>query len=166
MNYYAIGVPVGRLNEGSERYFCRGGQLLNMSAEAFALWVLFLHGADSELVLWREAGQADSAKRAVLDALVASGLLVPQEELLSHVPQRQGYGVGYSQRDHRCRVQLGDGVRVSYPAFLLWAYCDGRSTCLEILNRLPAEVSGVFTQAHARAAIQELLRENLILFED
>lgn len=86
MNYYAIGVPVGRLNEGSERYFCRGGQLLNMSAEAFALWVLFLHGADSELVLWREAGQADSAKRAVLDALVASGLLVPQEELLSHVP--------------------------------------------------------------------------------
>lgn len=169
MKYYAIGTPVGCLNEGSERYFMREGLLLNVDAASFALWIRFLHGADFESAV-TEATISRILRRERLlemfDKLVEAELLASEQDILDHVPQRQGYGIGFSQKEKKCYVDLNGKIEVSYPAYLLWAYCDGKKRCREIVKSMPAEVTGLYTDENLLRVLDELLRENLIVFAE
>lgn len=169
MKYYAVGLPVGCLNGGSERYFMREGLLLNIDAAAFALWIRFLHGADFENALTgaavsRNLGHEQAAE--LFDKLVKAELLVTEQDILNHVPQRQGYGLGLSMKEKKCYVDLNGKIEVSYPAYLLWAYCDGKKNCREIIKSMPAEITDIYTDANLFRVLGELLKENLIVFAE
>ena len=169
MKYYAVGTPIGRLNENNEQYFSREGRLLSMSSMAFSIWVLFLHGADDSFVINKVvASNKYSTEQAkeITEALVSSELLISEKDILDHYPQRLGYGIGYSSKKNTCSVFLHETIEVTYPAYLIWAYCDGKSTCNEILNHLPESISKSFKPYHLYRIIDELLRNNLLLFTD
>lgn len=166
MKYYAVGVPVGRLNEGTERYFFREGQLMSVNPAVFQVWIHFLHGAQPE-------SMAQSKQLAVIPVpqrdkifsqLCQINMLVGENQLMSCIPQRQGYGGGFVPEKRNCRVLLAEETMVSYPSYMLWAYCDGIATLSEILAKLPPEMEQAFTPEYVRRAVGELLRAGLILF--
>lgn len=167
MKHYAVGVPVGTLNEYGERYFFREGDLLNMNGTAFQVWIRFLHGADLNVVAGdaRLSGQIDQRRLiAFLEQLQAAGLIVSEQKLLTCIPQRQGCGIGFSASKKDCAVFLGKAIRVSYLAYMLWAYSDGRSTCKQILDKMPQEIAAKLSGQQMIRAIDELLENNLLLF--
>ena len=167
MKYYAIGVPVGAFNEHDERYFFRDGQLLNMNGNAFQVWMAFLHGADPDQIV-QDTKLAEQIPQdrlnAFLKELVNARLLVPNQELFSCIPQRQGYGTGFSVERQDCEVFLNDAVHVSYPAYVLWSYCDGQSRCEAICARLAKELVIQMREQQLFQLIDELLAKNLLLF--
>lgn len=167
MKYYSIGVPIGALCEGNARYFYYEEQLLSMNAVSFRIWTAYMHGAevDSISLPHRLEESVDSAQRkALYNALVEAKLLASKRDLLTHYPQRQGYGVGFNSKTNTCVVMLNESVHVSYPAFLFWSFCDGRTSCSDIVAKIQKDAKVQFAEGHAYSAIEELLRNSLIVF--
>ena len=168
MKYYAVGVPVGRLNEGTERYFFRDGQLLNVNPAVFRVWIHFLHGATQESLAQSKQLSAlpQNQRDRLFDQLCQIRMLVGEDQLMRCIPQRQGYGGGFSAEKRDCRLLLGAETGVSYPSYLIWAYSDGKATLSEIAAKLPRELAQALTPDHIRRAVEELLRAGALLLID
>lgn len=167
MKYYSIGAPIGALNEGHERYFYYEEQLLSMNAASFRIWTTFLHGAELDSVSFpcKLEESIDSVQREVLfNALVEAKLLTSVRDLLTHYPQRHGYGVGFNRKTNTCAIMLNESVHVSYPAFLFWSFCDGRTSCSDIVTKIQKIAAVQFAESHVYSAIDELLNNNLVVF--
>lgn len=169
MKYYAVGFPIGRLNEKDEYYFMREGQMFNVNAVAFKVWSSFLHGAEVTKALALEPLQQIIGREQaeiLFQQLADVEMLVPEKEILAHVAQRQGYGVGYSAQTGKCTVYLNGKIEISYPAYLLWAYCDGKTAFRDLMTRMPLSADQRYTEEALLRAVDELLRDDLIVFAE
>lgn len=155
MKYYAIGTPIGILNEREERYFYLENELLNINRSAFCIWAQYLRGAEER------SGNEDDGQ--IVKALVEAGMLVSTQELLNHMPQRQGCGLGLSVKTEQCTILMGRKVTVSYPAYLFWTFCNGGVSCAEIMEKVN-DMKLAFTREYALSTIDELLQHGLITF--
>ena len=165
---YAIGMPVGLMNEQQQWYVAKGTQMMIMRPSVFGVWSMFLHGASEEMLTDISAkwNLTEEETEHILDGLRSAHLLVKDEALLQCKPAAQGYGLGLQDADGICAVMLGKKETISYPGVLLWSFSNGSRTLQEILDHMPEMAKENYSGGQWAAYVLELLKKNLLLWRE
>ncbi len=167
MKYYAIGTPIGILNDDNERYFIRSGKLLSMGRRQYNVWIKFLHGEETSTVYNKiQAEFSINDYSLVLNSLIDTEMLVAEQALISSVCGKNGIGVGFNPNTSKCTILLDKPFEVTYPAYLFWTYTDAVSSAADIATRISIETGTPFQSKHTLNAIIELLKSGLIQLVD
>lgn len=164
---YSIGVPVGVIDNSTDGYFIANDRLLRMSGVAFRVWGQFMQGNEANkairTVRKHTAMNVDEIEN-IVQQLRAIELLVDEEALLQHKPQRFGRGLGRAPASEKCTIFLNAPVEVSYGSYLIWCYCDGKASLQEAINKLNAEFDTRLRIEQVLPCIHELLQKNVLTF--
>lgn len=164
MLYYSVGTPIGKLNEGNQRYIYRENQLFSISKEAFEIWIKFLHGADTIAIYnCLRAPNLKDTFEAYIESLVNTEMLVREEYLKQAKCLRQGYGIGLTAPSGECAVFNDSPQSISYRAFVFWSYCDGNTSVEDIMSRIQSQTGIRYQFSQSIRSIRELLKKNLIV---
>lgn len=162
MVYYSIGTPIGRLGDTDEESFFRDGKLLSLNKPSFIVWCDFLHGAEIQDVISKRKQVIPHVSEIVL-SLIDTEMIVSETALGEVICQRNGYGIGHEADNTACSI-FNDSVKsVSYGAFLLWTFCDGKESVNEILGKIRDQYSLTYSADRLLSCIHELLHQNLIV---
>lgn len=167
--YYSIGTPLGMMDQSGEYSFSRDGEIYKIERKAFRIWTFFLHGMELKdairLSVQKGIAEADEAETLV-NQLSGIEMIVSESGLLEHKPARQGQGIGYNPSSDNASIFLNKKIQVNYGDFLLWCYCDGKSTLSEVINKVEERFFITLKRSNVFSIINELLKNNLLVFSE